>query len=317
MMNTSITLDHNQDYRTWSPERHAAIAQVKTILRAREAVSPELFVLYNLLRGLPALRGFTPAYRRGTQANAAAELALYRVRRQAKALQVDWDASWEGELKSSLRRAHLAQFDWLCMMSSAGSPDDRWDQLSYALRRAMDETPHGTKGSVLDHGMDCWHKYHRLVNQLEKNVGDPAWPVWLALHGRALLARQAPRAVMRDYLVFHDCGKAATLEYDEQGRVHFPDHAAKSAAMWRAAGLSEDQAVLMELDMALHTLPVAAMPELASHPLAPSLLLATYAQLQSNATSVFGGFDSDGYKIKLKAFNRRAKALLTAWGISA
>lgn len=304
----SSTSTNSSTYESFSPEQHAQIAALKAVLRSRKDCTAAHHVLYNLLRGLDARRGFTPPLRQGANTNLSFIQAARSVRRLADVLGVSWRDEWKSALDAALRSAHLEDFDRSCEEGMEPS-------ISGALWAAMKLTPHGATSNVLEHGMDCWHRYQRLIQQLGRGHVEPNWPEWLQQSGSVLLARQASQACMRDYLVNHDCGKAAVLTHGEDGRLHFPGHAERSAQLWRQARKPEEQALLMELDMLLHTAPIEAMAEFSRNRLAASLLLATFAQLQSNAHSIFGGEQSDSYKIKLKALNRRAKALLLAWGL--
>lgn len=123
------------------------------------------------------------------------------------------------------------------------------------------------------------------------------------------MAEQLAPATMAVYLRQHDIGKVITLVRDAQGRCHFPGHAAASARLWRDLGGSDQEARLMELDMVLHTRSAEEALALVPSELLPSLLLATYAELLSNADSIFGGLESDSFKMKLKALNKRATRL--------
>lgn len=116
---------------------------------------------------------------------------------------------------------------------------------------------------------------------------------------------------MERYLTFHDCGKAWALTRDADGRTHYPAHADRSSEIWALAGGSAKECELMRKDMLLHTIGTEQAAEFASDPLAPSLLLAAFAELQSNAQSIFGGLASTSYKIKIKALGRRAKVIVS------
>lgn len=203
-----------------------------------------------------------------------------------------------------VRTSAMQGFVHLCSQGA-----DRSQRLD-ALISAMRATPHGASSDSLEHGQSTWQHYSELCGAISS--GDPfpdSWPSWLATHGQDLLALQEPESTMMTYLTFHDCGKAWALTRDVDGRVHYPDHAERSAEIWSRAGGSQRECELMRNDMALHTISADEAASFAHNPLAPSLLLAAFAELQSNATSIFGGRDSTSYKIKIKALNRRANAI--------
>lgn len=204
------------------------------------------------------------------------------------------------------RLAALARFDHLCALDSTVSQRRR------ALCAAMRATPHGRTSNTLEHGLDTWRHYARLRQQALAGTLGANEPAWLHQHGRALALAQCDMHTMRRYLVMHDCGKPAALVRDEAGRLHFPEHADRSAMEWARAGGTPLECELMRKDMLLHTLGSEDARELAADPLAPSLLLAALAEIRSNTASVFGGPDSTSTRIKTKALDRRARALCGA-----
>ncbi len=109
---------------------------------------------------------------------------------------------------------------------------------------------------------------------------------------------------MAEYAEFHDCGKPFCRIVDEQGRQHFPDHAATSERVWLDVGGDPQAARLMGLDMDAHLLTPETLPDFAARPEAASLLLMAIAETHSNAL-MFGGTDSDGFKIKMKKLDKR------------
>lgn len=262
-------------------------------------------VLYNLVRGLPLARGFLP--RNSVHAPyLALSRALHAAVGQAKELGIELSSSEASQLIAERRACHLRDFQWL---------SEQRQPCINALRRAMAVTPHGAHSNVEAHGRLTWNIYLSIKLTLQTGKAHESWPDWLKTHGAALLSLQQPNSLMHNYLVYHDCGKPFVLKQDLQGRMHFPGHADMSALVWLQAGGTQKEARLMQLDMALHTLRCAELDALSKDPLSPSLLLAAYAELQSNAKSIFGGFDSESYKIKLKALNRRAKTLIRHWGL--
>lgn len=287
-------------------------SRIKPLLRTREPQPPALFLLYNLVRGRDLHRGFTPTRKPGVNAQLALRQAAERVPGAAQSLGLALSDAERALLTDLRRQLHLEAFEASCAPGSFDRP-----AIQGALWPAMRLTPHGTLSTgALGHGMDCAKRYRDMTYALRQGRRIEHAPRWLTLYGKELLALQRPMAEMQAYLINHDCGKAAVLRRDSKGRPHFPGHAEKSAQLWRAAGRPEPQAQLMELDMALHTLPVADMAEFSTHFLAPSLLLATQAQLFSNAATIFGGVESPSYRKKQAALDERARVLLTCWGLA-
>jgi len=93
-----------------------------------------------------------------------------------------------------------------------------------------------TKGvSVLEHGKSVHAYFMDLYNHI--NEGTPLkfqWrlPEWAA--DKHLWNKLFDIDTVKMYQIFHDCGKPYCVTVDEQGRRHFPDHAAVSARTWEA-----------------------------------------------------------------------------------
>ena len=171
--------------------------------------------------------------------------------------------------------------------------------------------------SVYDHGLAVANRYRDLYvilgscaapSSYEWHIPDDAFSQLRELHKLALTPQQA-----RIYHVFHDCGKPSTLTIDEQGRRHFPGHAEASARLFaEAAPEDELTARLISKDMLCHVTKAADSDFLLQDPDFPTLMLTAWAELHANASALFGGFESDSFKIKRKQLmklNKRYAAL--------
>lgn len=153
--------------------------------------------------------------------------------------------------------------------------------------------------SVLEHGIavhEEWLKiqpYGFLIpywDALQKDIAN--WdPVDIAL-----------------YHIFHDCGKPYCQSEDERGK-HFSDHTKKSAETWIEIGGSEVIASWMLHDMDIHLIKADEIDAFMEIPGSEILLLTGLAAIRANA-EMFGGTDSTSFKIKMKHWERRAKAYL-------
>lgn len=168
-----------------------------------------------------------------------------------------------------------------------------------------------TKGlSVLAHGESVHDYYLDLrAHALEGQGLQFEWriPDWLM--SPVLWAGRLDEAVVREYQVFHDNGKPFCREVDQEGRVHFPDHASISASLWRAVGGDEQAATLMALDMEAHTLKAEDLDAFCSRPEAATLLITAMCEIHSNA-AMFGGIDFTSFKMKWKHLDRRGKQIV-------
>lgn len=104
-------------------------------------------------------------------------------------------------------------------------------------------------------------------------------------------------------------GKPFCRVVGEDGRQHFPDHAAVSARVYREAGGNEEVAQLIAQDMDVHLLKDEGVAEFAKRPHARALLLTGLAEVHANA-SMFGGIESTSFKIKFKHLQKRGNAIL-------
>lgn len=158
--------------------------------------------------------------------------------------------------------------------------------------------------SVLEHG----ESVHRYFLDLKAHVLEGAglgfdWklPEWI--YNERLWDSLAPAESLKNYQVFHDCGKPFCLEIDDEGRRHFPNHAEVSADIWLQLTGNELESELMRHDMDIHLLKAAGFDAFKNLDIAPSLILTGLAEIHSNAV-MFGGIDSTSFKIKWKSLNK-------------
>lgn len=166
--------------------------------------------------------------------------------------------------------------------------------------------------SVMAHG-ESVHTHYQELLKAAQNAGFPTgWRLpkwWKPEVATALAAAQPEPSLMRNYLVYHDCGKPLVRLLDADGRAHFPDHAEASASLWDDLGGQSDEVWLMRHDMLLHQGSAEACQAIQGHRLMPGLLFAALAEIHSNA-EMFGGVESSSFKMKAKQLDRRGSALM-------
>lgn len=149
----------------------------------------------------------------------------------------------------------------------------------------------------------------RIYLDLMQNPDKYSLPSVIRNNFQKIQANQAPSQIVRDYLEWHDCGKpycATTIE----GRTSFPNHAAISKDLFLRAGGNPESAKLIGLDMLFHTTKPAEMKNLTlDTPTLFTLMMSGWAALFSNA-QMFGGFESESYKIKASQMTSRCKKIL-------
>lgn len=112
---------------------------------------------------------------------------------------------------------------------------------------------------------------------------------------------------IENYHVNHDMGKPYVVWYDQLGKAHYPGHSEKSYEMYVEKFGHDDFAEMIRYDMGFHTWKGEELEKLCKMEIAPYLYITAWAELFANA-EMFGGRESDSYKIK-------RKKLLKAWKI--
>ncbi len=175
----------------------------------------------------------------------------------------------------------------------------------------MKNCPQTDSQSVYEHGVSVKEHIFELIVFLQNGrFIDDGWklPTWMYEYREQLYASLLPTEIIDQYAVFHDCGKPYCLTIDEQGRRHFPNHPEVSYNIWLAVGRHETVANLIRWDMKIHTMKAADVDEFCQHKEAVTLLIAGLAEIHSNA-KMFGGIDSESFKIKWSQINKRGKAI--------
>lgn len=175
-----------------------------------------------------------------------------------------------------------------------------------------------TKGqSVLEHGQAVHQCLQVLLRGLRsdspgESLRDFRLPRGLYDKRGLLLERVFDDYTLEKYTIFHDCGKPYCLRTDEEGKRHFLNHAEVSYKTWmRKCGGDEQVGRLIRMDMDIHCLKAKDVPEFAARPEAATLLLTGIAEIHANA-KMFGGMDSDSFKMKFKQLDRRCRAICKA-----
>lgn len=163
--------------------------------------------------------------------------------------------------------------------------------------------------SVLQHGQSVHNYYLDLHQHIHHDTPlKYQWrlPQWI--QEQALWEKANSLETISLYHTYHDCGKPRCRMVDQDGRAHFPNHAAVSEAVWREIGGPESVARLIGMDMDAHLLKDEGIAEFAARPEAATLLITALAEIHSNA-SMFGGVESTSFKMKWKHLDRRGKKI--------
>lgn len=140
------------------------------------------------------------------------------------------------------------------------------------------------------HGMSVSEKYNQLIKD-PQIIGDEKIIEWFRQY--------QPLEGIAAYHVHHDIGKPYCIEYDEQGKAHYPNHAEVSYRIYCERFGHSIYADLIRHDMTFHTARGDDLIEAWKLPFADHLYATAWAELFANA-ELFGGTDSDSFKIKRK-----------------
>lgn len=161
--------------------------------------------------------------------------------------------------------------------------------------------------NMLGHGRAVHEKYRAIVSALD--AGSLDCPELARVYDR-YRAGVGSATQWQLYHTYHDCGKHLCLTVSSDGKRQFPDHAAASAEQFGLLFPDEHHTrELIALDMGFHVLRGPELLALCRHPLAPILYLTAWAEIQANAV-MFGGLDSESYKIKRSRLIQAGKKLL-------
>jgi hypothetical protein len=166
--------------------------------------------------------------------------------------------------------------------------------------------------NMLQHGQAVHQKYLELRSHLID--GTPLTSEWRLpgyLHDLWETYKDTlpDEETLRLYQIYHDCGKHICRTVDDQGRQHFPDHAEASYRRFLNHSNNFMAAELIRLDMTFHTLRGEELEPFFTHPLGFTLWLTTLCELHANA-EMFGGIESDSFKIKWKRHDKAGKKFL-------
>ncbi len=167
--------------------------------------------------------------------------------------------------------------------------------------------------TIFDHGLDVWKNFQSLHKYLEKKSEEPydkPMPKWALLYKDKILEKCKNKLeIIENYLIYHDCGKPFCLIVDEEGRRHFPNHAEVSYQTFLQYHQDYDIANLIRKDMLCHTTKPKDFELIKNDEDIEILLLSALAAIHSNAI-MFGGLDSDSFKIKFKNLEKLGERIL-------
>ncbi len=169
------------------------------------------------------------------------------------------------------------------------------------------------KQTILQHGESVRSKFLELFKHIESgedSIYKYPNPKWIIQYRDILYPiLKQNNSDIETYLLYHDCGKPFCLEIDENGRRHFPNHAEISKQTFLRYSSNQFIANLIGKDMLCHIKKPKDFQDLIWEEDIEILLCSALAELHSNA-QMFGGFDSDSFKIKFKNLDKLGQRIL-------
>ena len=161
--------------------------------------------------------------------------------------------------------------------------------------------------TVMEHGESVWEHTKKLISGDFEGFRIPDW---FKENHTTIVNNMHPTKVIKDYNIYHDCGKPYCIEYNLEGGRHFPDHENKSKEIWNSISDNKLVGDLIGYDMCLHR---DTADQIQSYnwdiKTAFTLLVTAFAEIHSNA-KMFGGIESVSFKMKWKKLDKRGKMLL-------
>jgi len=171
-----------------------------------------------------------------------------------------------------------------------------------------------TKGiSFWEHGSLVAARFRDLMNT-EPNM---TWrlPSWFTENADWIRETLAPDFdIISTYQLWHDLSKPLCRVVDEAGRAHYPDHALVGERIWLSLGGDAAIGRLIGRDMDMHTMKPSMAESYKHLDIALILLTTALCELHANA-SMFGGAESDSFKIKFKNLERLGCAFFRIYGV--
>lgn len=166
--------------------------------------------------------------------------------------------------------------------------------------------------SYWEHGSLVAARFRDLMNP----TPNMTWrlPNWFIENEDWIRAQLAPDFdTIITYQQWHDLSKPVCRVIDNEGRTHYPNHAALAGELWLAAGVAPNIGKLISHDMDMHLLKPSQVKDYQHIDISICLLTTALCEVHANA-GMFGGMQSDSFKIKLKHLDRLGSAFFRVYG---
>lgn len=182
------------------------------------------------------------------------------------------------------------------------------------LHNAMKNTYQFENIDMIKHGEMVYEQYQKIINAIEhkneqyfKDIGFTFdWDFIEKLY-----QHQYDMKTMESYQIYHDCGKHLSKTIDENGKIHYPNHAQHSSDLYSQYFDNSIAQDLILKDLNFHTFKSEEMTqwlETENSKTLASLYLTAWSEILANS-SMFGGILSESFKIKRKRLIQHGKKL--------
>jgi hypothetical protein len=169
--------------------------------------------------------------------------------------------------------------------------------------------------NVLQHGESVYKYFQKVMESIINGsslYNDVIIPEHYFTHKDFIINNLYTEEQLKEYIIYHDLGKPYCKIIDDSGKQHFPNHAEKSYEIYKQIFNDDEVAELIKDDMDIHLLKDDGISEFIKKPTKQIIthLVVGLSELLSNA-QMFGGLESDGFKIKYKNLFKRSKKILS------
>lgn len=167
---------------------------------------------------------------------------------------------------------------------------------------------------MIKHGEMVYEQYKTMINAIKNKKEQYFQDIGFTLDWdfiEKLYQNQYDEKTMQSYQVYHDCGKHLAKQMDENGKVHYPNHAQISSELYQQYFDNPVAQDLILKDLNFHTFKSDEMTQwLATEnkTTLASLYLTAWSEILANS-SMFGGIASESFKIKRKRLIQHGKKL--------
>jgi hypothetical protein len=166
--------------------------------------------------------------------------------------------------------------------------------------------------NIWEHGQSVWYHTEQLITGNFQNF---RLPEWFIQNHHFLVNNLHNWETIKMYAQLHDVGKPFCVQVDELGKQHFPNHDKVSKDIFlRVFPDKVLEAELIGLDMLLHKENWKTIQDL-NLPIKTlcTLLIVAFAEIHSNA-ALFGGINSNSFKMKFKRLDKVGKRIVEGLG---